>query len=214
MVWGTDNAARERTIGAGHVIRARVDGDLVRRTELYPDYNHAAAALKTMGVLPDFESDVPLRYVHRRDGDTDIYFVANQKERSEDIQVTFRVGGREAELWHPDTGKIEPAEYKIENGHTSVPLHFDPYGSLFVVFRKTADAPARTLPHLKITELAKISGPWQVRFPPNWGAPPQIELDQLISWTACPEDGVKYFSGTATYTKEFSIPERSFAPSP
>jgi alpha-L-rhamnosidase len=167
---------------------------------------------------PDFqysrpEPDSELAWIHRHYGNTDIYFVANQKERSEDIQATFRVEGREVELWHPDTGKIEPSEYKIEMGHTTVPLRFDPYGSVFVVFRKTVNAPERRLPHPKITELATISGPWQVRFPPNWGAPSQIELDQLISWTANPEDGVKYFSGTATYTKDVSIPERSFAPS-
>jgi len=167
---------------------------------------------------PDFqysrpEPDSELVWIHRRDGNADIYFVANQEERPQDIQATFRVEGKEAELWHPDTGKIEPAEYKIENRHTTVPLRFDPYGSIFVVFRKMAGVRSRTLPHTKTTELATIPGPWQLRFPPNWGAPPQIQLDQLISWTAYPEDGVKYFSGTATYTKDVLIPEGSFKPS-
>ncbi len=49
----------------------------------------------------------------------------------------------------------------------------------------------------------EITGPWEVHFPPKWGAPPEITLDHLISLSDSPIDGVKYFSGTATYTKAF-----------
>lgn len=55
-----------------------------------------------------------------------------------------------------------------------------------------------------------VSGPWELNFPPNWGAPASIVLPQLISWTDHPNSGVKYFSGTATYVKEVEIPERMF----
>jgi hypothetical protein len=48
-----------------------------------------------------------------------------------------------------------------------------------------------------------IEGPWQLSFPPNWGAPASVTLDKLISWTQHSDTGVKYFSGTATYTKTF-----------
>ena len=51
-----------------------------------------------------------------------------------------------------------------------------------------------------------ITGPWEVRFPPNLGAPPSRVFDQLVSWTTIPDDGIKYFSGTATYLKEFEVP--------
>ena len=52
----------------------------------------------------------------------------------------------------------------------------------------------------------EITGKWNLSFPPNWGAPPTVTLDRLISWTDHPNDGVRYFSGTATYEKEFEIP--------
>jgi len=48
-----------------------------------------------------------------------------------------------------------------------------------------------------------INGPWQVSFPPDLGAPPSVELDVPGSWTEHPDDGVKYFSGTATYRTSF-----------
>jgi len=54
-----------------------------------------------------------------------------------------------------------------------------------------------------------VSGSWTLIFPPNWGAPPLVTLDELISWTGHTNDGVRYFSGTATYEKEMEIsPDR------
>ena len=156
------------------------------------------------------EFDTNLVWIHRRSADADFYFVANQKERAEDVKTSFRVDGKEAELWHPDTGMTEPAEYKIENGRTFVPLHLDPNGSVFVVFRHSASTPSRTLPQPTNTELATIQGPWHVSFPPHWGAPLSIRLDNLVSWTDSPDAGVKYFSGTATYTKDIEAPKEWF----
>jgi len=51
-----------------------------------------------------------------------------------------------------------------------------------------------------------IRGPWEVRFAPNWGAPERVTLEELISWSDHPDPGVKFFSGTATYTKTITVP--------
>lgn len=51
----------------------------------------------------------------------------------------------------------------------------------------------------------EIAGPWNLSFPPHWGAPDRVKLEQLISWPEHPESGVRYFSGTATYSKEIEI---------
>jgi hypothetical protein len=53
-------------------------------------------------------------------------------------------------------------------------------------------------------------GEWDLKFPPNWGAPAQVRLDRLTSWTDHPDSGVRYFSGTATYEKEIEIPAEFF----
>jgi hypothetical protein len=45
-----------------------------------------------------------------------------------------------------------------------------------------------------------------VTFPSGLGAPPQVTLHNLASWTEHSAPGVKYFSGTATYTKDFDVP--------
>ena len=49
-----------------------------------------------------------------------------------------------------------------------------------------------------------IDGPWKIKFPRNWGAPDSAAMfDKLISWTESGDQGIKYFSGTATYSKTF-----------
>jgi len=52
----------------------------------------------------------------------------------------------------------------------------------------------------------EIKGPWQVSFPPDLGAPDRIVLPDLMSLRRHPETGVKYFSGSATYTNAFHVP--------
>jgi hypothetical protein len=49
------------------------------------------------------------------------------------------------------------------------------------------------------TESINARGPWTLCFPSGWGAPPQVEMDQLKSWVSSNDPGMRYFSGTATY---------------
>jgi len=56
------------------------------------------------------------------------------------------------------------------------------------------------------TQLATVDGSWNVSFQPERGAPPSITLDKLSSWSDNQDAGVKYFSGTGTYTKTIQAP--------
>jgi hypothetical protein len=149
--------------------------------------------------------DSTVAWIHRRAGNAEIYFVANRMDRAQAIQARFRVDGKEAELWHPDTGVIEPADYSIEGGRTTVSLHLDQRESVFVVFRRPAASRSRALPRASFRTVASLSGPWELTFPPNLGAPEKIKVAELESWTANPNEGVKYFSGTATYTRTAQV---------
>ena len=51
-----------------------------------------------------------------------------------------------------------------------------------------------------------ITGPWNVSFTPGWGAPGHVVLQNLTSWTASKNSGIKYFSGTGVYTQTVSVP--------
>lgn len=68
------------------------------------------------------------------------------------------------------------------------------------------------LPISGIIQPLVLTGAWQVHFPPDLGAPEQITLPELISLHTHSQDGVKYFSGTATYTKTIDLPATMLAP--
>jgi len=203
QLWGIMDGAsgNEHAYGKGKIYWGKPIEEVLAAVQTPPDFEHN---------MPEYDTD--LVWIHRRDGNRDIYFVANQKDRTEDVQTNFRVERKEAELWHPDTGLTELAEYQIANGRTSVPLHLDPGGSVFVVFQHATSVLSRTVPHGITTELATLQGGWQVSFPPNWGAPAQVRFDKLASWTENADEGVKYFSGTATYSKDMVASRSWFKP--
>jgi hypothetical protein len=97
---------------------------------------------------PDFDytadAGVSLRYIHRQAKASDFYFVANADSgNSVDAVVRFRVTGKAPELWDASTGKIKKVNvWRTVNGVTELPIHFDPAGSWFVVFREPAQPPA------------------------------------------------------------------------
>ncbi|MBI2929899.1 MAG: hypothetical protein HYY24_29930 [Verrucomicrobia bacterium] len=95
--------------------------------------------LAQAGVPADFTSRPRLRAIHRATDDAEIYFVANSKPHDVEAVCTFRMSGRQPELWWPDTGRVEAAAaWEQEDGSTSLPLRLEPAGSVFVVFRKGA----------------------------------------------------------------------------
>jgi hypothetical protein len=163
------------------------------------------------GVARDFAfskpaADTELLFVHRKLPGGDIYWVNNRQARAETLDATFRVVGKAAEIWHPDTGLTEAASYRTADGRTTVPLRLEANGAVFVVFRKAAATPVREIKTPVETALGTVSGAWEVAFQPNRGAPEKIVLEALGSWHTHADAGVKYFSGTATYTKTIEAP--------
>ena len=166
------------------------------------------------GVRPDFEcsggdAQTDVSYIHRRDGATEIYFVASRGERPESLRCTFRVSGKAPELWNAVSGERQFADvYEEKDGGTTVPLALDPCGSVFVVFREPAAAhpprgPAGERPPAMLCEL---TGPWTVAFDPRWGGPASASFDRLTGWETHAEPGIKFYSGTATYRQTFDLP--------
>ncbi len=135
----------------------------------------------------------------------EIYFVSNRLDRPAHVTATSRVAGRAPQLWNAVTGKVEPVSYKSADGLTSVPLRLPPYGSLFVVFRTPTRSESVSVPDPKPTTLLRLHGPWTVAFQADRGAPPSAEFPHLASWSDNAAAGVKYFSGTGTYTHRFPL---------
>ncbi|MFI5385792.1 MAG: glycosyl hydrolase [Fimbriimonadales bacterium] len=56
----------------------------------------------------------------------------------------------------------------------------------------------------------EVSGAWNLSFPLNHGAPDQIVMDALASWSESGYPGVRFFSGTASYRKTVTAPQSLF----
>ena len=330
-LWGKCNgtSVQENPVGKGRIVCGQSLAEIFDAQKLKPDF-------ETQGA----DANARLAYAHRVADGADIYFVSNQRRQFDSADCTFRVSGKIPELWHPDTGVIEPAAvWRTQDGRTTVRLEFEPAGSVFVVFRQAAgsadhviaasgifptqlsasqkleirraiyistdgvgdldvtaivskllhegqpvvasnevlghDPAANHVKQLRVDYLfdgkpghtivpenerlklpmattaapapqwevkadagspavkawgngqvevrtaggktlrakaanlpapLEISGGWDLSFPTNWGAPPSVKLDKLISWADHANTGVRYFSGTATYEKDIEIP--------
>jgi hypothetical protein len=181
----------------------------------YGDFAVVTAALDRMSVPPDFASGVPLRWIHRRDGGTEIYFVVNPEARSIETTAVFRVSGLGPEIWDPLEGTSRRLSgYSVTDGRTSVRLKLEPRQSYFVIFREPASpAPgsdpgssAAGLDFPALSEVATLEGPWDVSFDPAWGGPERITFPSLDDWSLRPENGIKHYSGQAVYHKTFDLP--------
>ncbi len=121
QLWGQRDAQTEHRFGKGRVIRSGTPEKL----------------LSAANLPPDFSSSQPLRFIHRRADQTDIYFVANLQPWEFSAVCGFRVTGKTPELWWPHNGRIERAAVWEETaGVTRVAIPFDPCGSVFVVFQE------------------------------------------------------------------------------
>ncbi len=206
-LWGTDTSSHgSHTLGKGKVYWGTSLEKVLSAEHIQPDLVFDFPANVVAYDYPSPKTSAEVVWNHRRDSDSDIYFVANQRMRSEDLTVHFRVGGKAAEFWHPETGQITPVNYVSEGNKTSLTLHLNPEESVFVVF-SSGGAPKKATSEPKAEDLLTVNGRWQVTFPPNLGAPSQIELGSLASWTASTNPGVRYFSGTAIYRKQFDLPQ-------
>jgi alpha-L-rhamnosidase/Glycosyl hydrolases family 2, sugar binding domain/F5/8 type C domain len=193
-------------------------------------------------------NEAAVGWIHRRDGNRDIYFVASQVATPISAEMTFRVGDKIPEIWNPETGTVTPAAvWRVEAGRTVLPLKFTPFGSMFVVFRSGKTDAVQSVTRDGIADSATIvyrrgeavgietdqagsyalkftsgrilkaevrdipkplafNGPWKVNFPAGWGAPAEAQME-TGSWTTNADEGVRYFSGTARYSREFEVPK-------
>ena len=198
-LWGDlDGVARtERACGQGRVFCGVAPAEVLRRLNVARDIEVEPAAS-------------PIAWIHRQLDGTDIYFLANQQETSLAAVVLLRATAASTEIWHPDTGKMELASgQRTEDGRTRLHIEFPPAGSCFVLFRAVA-TDGVAIPPAYVTDeksVREIAGPWKVSFPPGRGAPPELVLQSMESWSENAEPGVRYFSGTATYHRQLTVNE-------
>ena len=246
-LWGNCDGKNvlEHRYGKGKIIWGRSLRETLLARGIGPDFHHTPLG-DALRCSDNKAAD--LDFIHRQTEKADIYFIRNRKNRREFVNAHFRISDRAPELWLPETGTIlqQPVYEQTPEG-IRVPLELAPFGSLFVVFRKTVSKPhlvsldpgidvtvvserdvrittfengsykmktsdGRTIKFEidQIPSALQLSGPWNVSFPSGWGAPDSVTFIELKSWTEHENPGIRNFSGTACYKKEFVIPRQWF----
>lgn len=172
---------------------------------LIKDIKEFDAAIKS--IPADCTAPDSVFFNHRKTINSDFYFISNQKKVNTEATLTFNVSGKQPEIWDAITGETTDASNwkAISNGFTEVQLPLTAGASCFVVFRKATTAKGLATATLFSEPLLKLDGKWTVNFDPKWGPKNPIVLDSLASLSLQSTDEVKYFSGTATYSKTFTI---------
>ncbi len=209
-LWGDCDGEKvfAHQFGKGRVLWRATE---VKPGEQYGDYAAVTNVLADMNLSPDFSSDGPIRFTHRRDGDTEIYFVANREAKVVAANCEFRVANRQPELFDPLTGETRPLpQFSGRAGCTEIPLRFEPEQSFFMIFRSPVLMAATDAPNFPaVKPVMELSGAWEMHFDPHWGGPENVTFDSLTDWSQRPESGIKFYSGTAVYRKTFEVPSSS-----
>ncbi|MHC4798818.1 MAG: glycosyl hydrolase, partial [Planctomycetota bacterium] len=121
-LWGAcdGQGVRERAFGRGRIFWGKPLREILAGDGVKPDFEYTGG-----------QKDALLDFIHRTTGQAEIYFVANRNDRWEPvITCTFRVAGKQPEIWDPVTGrKWAATDWHIRSGRTVVPLQFAPYQS-------------------------------------------------------------------------------------
>ncbi|WP_257666175.1 glycosyl hydrolase [Parapedobacter tibetensis] len=166
------------------------------------------------GVKPDFEytgNDAWIDFIHRTTPEAEIYFLTNRKKQRTKTTCLFRVKNRKPEIWDAINGRILQPSYHVNEERVALPLEFDEFQSVFIVFPKS---PSATVQQGKawlwqdtsaLSDMKDISETWNVHFDPKWGGPESVEFNSLQDWSKHPDEQIMYYSGSAIYTKEFDL---------
>jgi hypothetical protein len=127
------------------------------------------------------------------------------------VEIEYTVGGEAFKMSGKDPDTIHfPA---VPGAEPKAEVRFGEKGDLIVAASaagryelKTASGRVLRAEVQPVPEPQEIDGPWELTFPSNGGAPERVSLGDLISWSEHPDPGVKYFSGTATYSKTIAVP--------
>lgn len=195
-IWGNGNELL-RHVGKGRVSTLSL-ADAITQLNYKPDLkiNGKSAAL----------------FTHRRIGENDLYFLYNDRAEFTHMEIDIRNGDGQPEIWNIDDGSIEKiSQFRRDGDRLVTRLFVEPYGSRFILIRRDDNPPAYTGTHSTLVNNvyhnkgAVLSGTWTVEFDPVLGGPGRVTFEKLVDWTARKEQGVRYFSGTAKYSKTFTL---------
>jgi len=179
---------------------------------LFSYFARCQALLQKGRFIDDFKGKEPsltadtegIQWIHRKDGEADIYFIANAKDNPLTPTVTIAGTGRTPELWDPETGETSAApRWSMADGKTQVRLDLTARRALFLILKDhtTATASDAVDSSTQLYGTQTVGGPWTVAFADG----KRVEWPSLMPWNESTDNEIKYFSGTACYSQQLHL---------
>src|SRR5262249_14548013 len=150
-----------------------------------------------------------VRFIRRKDGSSQYYFVVNQGDRAVDGWVALGSYLKSVAIFDPmreETGIA--AMRRVESGGVEVYLQLAPGESRIL---KTFDKPVNGPSYAYFNTAGApqpLNGKWSLPFGAGGPElPSAVETDRLGSWTDFDGEAYKRFSGTGVYTISFAAPQ-------
>lgn len=145
---------------------------------------------------------------HRKTSlDNNVYFINNQLNNINHLNILFRIKNKELKVYDPVTGKqFLHFSRKNEANGTAVSITLQPAQSLFFIFSDKNDYTKQVEFAPIVLQDLSIAKNWTVKFDPKFGGPSgKVKFDTLGLWNEHPDPKIKYYSGQAVYFKNFGI---------
>lgn len=134
-----------------------------------------------------------------------------QQALKKELRIDYIAAGVSHQISVP-TGRLinlavdQPAAKLVEE--KGISFWETPYtGSLQYQMRSGKE---KTVSVKQVPSPIELSGSWELQFPDSLSSPTKTQFSHLMSWTESASPDIRYFSGTATYTKSFTLPESVF----
>lgn len=127
-LWGDGTGDTvDRKVGLGRVVNGKKISLILEENNVQKDI-----------IIEDSSPESTFDYIHRSCEDGEIYYIANLKEQKDFVNVSFRVTGKEPQIWQPLDGSVKKLNIFEDDGERiSIPLSFNEYESYFVIFKNT-----------------------------------------------------------------------------
>ncbi|MHA8066706.1 glycosyl hydrolase [Aquirufa sp. ROCK2-A2] len=151
------------------------------------------------------EQKAEVLFQHRKADGKDIYWLNSRSPENNSAKISFRVKDKIPFLFDPQTGKISKVSYELKGGRTELNIKFSPWDAQFIVFDGISTTNKLVIPEPKLLDSKRLEGPWTIKFQKDRSAPNEIKMDQLMALNKSEIEGVKYFSGAATYVNRVDL---------
>ncbi|MCF0202183.1 MAG: hypothetical protein HUK08_02345 [Bacteroidaceae bacterium] len=165
-------------------------------------------SIDSLNVMPEeMKSRFHLSAIRRRNDTGHHYFISALKSGGISDWVTLSVKAETAQLFNPMTGDVKRALTRQQDGSTQVFLQLSSGESCILQTFESKDC--KEAPPAPVSEVSASDSPlylstgWRLNIP---SLSKTYDTDAPRSWTTLNDELLNSFSGTGTYTVQFTLP--------